>query len=124
METQSFIQQFFGMMGPWKWPMILLFFLVIILIIYKAYDILFNPKAKQKARGLNAILFWGSISLAAGILCQLSGMWEVFRILEQAPDISPTMVLGGFLGSFSSIIFGLITLIIAALGWFGLKSRI
>jgi hypothetical protein len=126
METPGFFQQFFGIMGPWKVPMIILFFFVIALILFKVYDIYINPKAdtSTKRRWLNAILFWGSINLALGILAQLTGMWQVFKIIETVPDISPVMVISGFIGSFSSVIFGLVTLVIAAVSWFGLKSKI
>jgi len=126
METPGFFQQFFGIMGPFRWPMIIIFIFVIALILIKVYDIyiLKDPDQKIRKKWINAILFWGSFNLALGILCQLIGLWQVFRIIEQVQDISPTMILGGFLSSFSSVIFGLVTFLVAGLGWFGLRLKI
>jgi len=35
METPGFFQQFFGIMGPFRWPMIIIFIFVIALILIK-----------------------------------------------------------------------------------------
>lgn len=121
METASKFQQFFMFMGPWKWPLIFLSFLVFILICIKVYDYFI---AKQPtSRYLGAILFWGSISAITGIIGQVSGLWAALSAIMDAPDISPPIVLMGFLTSFVTTMFGFIIMAIAALCWWALKYK-
>jgi hypothetical protein len=124
METPSFFSQFFMWMGPYKWPMILLSALVVILIAKKAIE-LFIPSLplKRKVSGINAILFWGALSLAFGIFVQTVSLWVALQDIIQAADISPTIVLVGFYGSFCSTIMGALTLVVAALAWWFFRFR-
>ena len=118
METQSYLSQFFMWMGPYKWPMILLSVLVLVLIIKKAVELAIpSLSQKRKASGINAILFWGAFSLAFGIFVQTLGLWEALKEIIAAADISPAIVLIGFYGSFCPTILGALTLLVAALAW-------
>ena len=118
METQSFFSQFFMWLGPYKWPMILLSALVVILVIKKAVELLLpNLSNERKAAGVNAILFWGCISMALGIFSQTVSLWAALQEIIAATDISPVIVMIGFYGSFVSTILGSLTLIFAALAW-------
>ena len=125
METPGFLSQFFMWMGPYKWPMILLSALVVILIVKKAIELLIpSLSAQRKAAGIHAILFWGALSFAFGIYVQTAGLWIALQEIMAAADISPAMVLIGFYGSFSSTILGALTLIVAALAWWFFRYSI
>ncbi len=120
METLSGFQKFFFFMGPWKWILILVAFIVFILIGIKTYDLLIRKKANPQY--LNAILFWGGISALLGIITQLSGLWMALNEIIVAPDISPQMVFVGYLSSFTPSLFGLIVFFVSAICWWGLKN--
>lgn len=125
MEAPSFFSQFFMWMGPYKWPMIIVSSLVLVLIIKKAIALtLPSLSYEKKAAGINAILFWGGLSMAFGIFVQTVSLWVALNEIIAAADISPTMVLVGFYGSFCSTLFGSLTLIVAALAWWLFRSRV
>lgn len=122
METQTALQNFIMFLGPFKWP---LFILTVVILIYSAikthhYFILNRPIRK----GLNAILFWGMVTLAAGLTGQISGIWVALNSIIAAPDISPQFVLIGFLSSFGTTLYGLTAGLFSALVWWGMRVRL
>lgn len=118
MEAPSYLSQFFMWMGPYRWPMIIVSVLVIVLVVKKAIELSIPGLShKQKVSGVNAILFWGALSLALGIFVQTVSLWVALQDIMAAADISPAMVIIGFYGSFCSTIMGALTLIVAALAW-------
>lgn len=118
METPNYFSQFFMWLGPYKWPMLLLSVLVILLVVKKAIELMIPGLTyRQKASGINAILFWGSISMALGIFSQTVSLWAALREIMAADDISPVIVLIGYYGSFISTLLGTATLIFSALAW-------
>lgn len=121
METTSKFLQFFMFMGPWKWPLILLALIVFVLICFKFYE--YFIARKPSSHYLDAILFWGSFSAIVGITGQVSGLWEALNMIIEAADVSPSMVLIGFLSSFVTTLFGLFILVFAAICWWGLKYK-
>lgn len=120
METLNGFQKFFMFMGPWKWIMIFMALIVIILIAKKVYDLLI--KRNGNTRYLNAILFWGGITALLGIIGQLSGYWFVLNEIMEAPDISPPLLLTGYLSSFVTPLFGLVVFLISGICWWILKN--
>jgi biopolymer transport protein ExbB/TolQ len=121
METTNSLQQFFMFMGPWKWVMILLAIAVTGFIINALYQYLYRKSQKKGA--LNSILFWGSITLCVGLIAQITGIWQALTEIMKARDISPPMVLIGFMSTFTTTLFGLIVFIVSALCWWGLKFK-
>ncbi|MEZ5197455.1 MAG: hypothetical protein R2764_13985 [Bacteroidales bacterium] len=119
METPNAFQQIFLLMGPWMWPLILLSLIVLFMILKRVYNLFILKQAKKD--GVNSILFWGSVTFAAGLLAQISGIWMAFDEIMKAADISPMFVLIGFLSSFATTLFGLTIMIIAAFSWWGLR---
>jgi len=71
--------------------------------------------------GLNAILFWGCVSAALGLLGQFSGLWLSLDVISRAETINPSLVFQGLMASFSSTILGLVVMILSAVAWFTLK---
>lgn len=120
METLNGFQKFFMFMGPWKWIMILMALIVLILIGKKIYDLLIKKNGNKQY--LNAILFWGGVAAILGIIGQLSALWVSLNEIMAAPDISPQMVYAGYLSSFVTAMFGLIVLLVSAVCWWGLKN--
>ena len=118
METPGIFSQFFMWLGPYKWPMIILSALVLFLIIKKAVELILpGISEKQRSSGINAILFWGAISMALGVFVQTVSLWAALQEIMRADDISPVIVMIGFYGSFCSTMLGTLTLIVAALAW-------
>ena len=70
---------------------------------------------------LNAVLFWGCVSAAIGLLGQFSGLWISLNVISQAETINPSLVFQGLMESFSSTILGLVVMILSAVAWFTLK---
>jgi len=120
MENLNEFQKFFFFMGPWKWIMIFIALIVVILIGIKTYDLLIRKKANLQY--LNAILFWGGVTAMLGIIAQLSGMWVSLNEILTAPDISAPMILTGYLSSFVPTLFGLIVFLVSAICWWSLKN--
>lgn len=119
-ETLDGFQRFFFFMGPFKWIMILIALIVLILIGIKTYDLLIQKKANPKY--LNAILFWGGVSTILGMIGHLSALWVSLNEIISAPDISVPMILTGYLSSFTTIHFGLIVFLVSAICWWGLRN--
>lgn len=125
MENAGFFEQFFMWLGPYKYPMVIVGIIVVGLIIYKAIELFFikDLDEARRKRWLNSILFWGSLGLILGIFAQTAGLWIALQQIMKAADISPAMVLIGFYGSFTSTMFGLLILLVSALGWWFLRAR-
>jgi len=107
-------------MGPWKWPLLLIAIIILILIGIKVYDFLIRKEAKKQ--NLNAILFWGCVAAIVGIVGQFSAIWNLLDQIMDASDLSAPMIWMGFLSSFTSTQFGLIILLFSALCWWALKN--
>lgn len=121
METPGLFQHLFEFMGPWRWPLILLSVLVLVFIVLRVNDYFFRkpPVAKNP----DAIMLWGSITAAMGLLGQVAAIWAALNAIMVADDISPVIVLIGFYSSFSTTFYGLMVLIVAAVCWWGLKWK-
>ena len=50
----------------------------------------------------------GLLALVSGIFLQILSMYHVFDGIQQAGDISPTLLLGGFKVSFITIMYGML----------------
>jgi hypothetical protein len=81
-------------------------------------DAIDGPKFRN---GLNAILFWGCVAAAIGLLGQFSGLWLSLDVIRQAEAINPSLVFEGLMASFSSTILGFVVMILSAVVWFTLK---
>jgi len=125
MEGLKMSRGYFVEGGPFMW--LLLFFLIAIIVISakKGFD-LFLRKTDDDyklEKGINAILFFGFLSLICGILAQITGIYIALGEIIRATDISPQITMMGFRQSFTPTLFGLWILIIAAVSWFMLRSR-
>lgn len=96
--------------------------MVIVLYLIKANDVF--VKRKYNKKGLTGILLFGSLSPLIGIIWQMIGMMQAFKAIEEAGDISPSLIMGGLKVSMYAPLYGLIVLFFSAILWFILKWRI
>lgn len=50
----------------------------------------------------------GLLALVSGIFYQILGMFQGLGVFQQAPDISPALLAGGFRVSFISVMYGML----------------
>ena len=107
------------------WLLLLLAVVIIILTVKKSID-LFALKdlspAKQEI-GINAVLFWGVMSLIIGIFAHFVGIMYAMYAIRMANDISPAIVAGGYAVSLITILFGLLILMLSSIFWFILRWK-
>lgn len=125
METPSAFELFFMWMGPFKIPMVILSLVVLTLILKKKIDLFFRKGLSPSVMkwGISSILFWGIFTFFFGILAQTIGIWQALQEIMLAEDISPPILIMGLLGTFTPVIYGLCTLLVAALNWWVLRER-
>jgi biopolymer transport protein ExbB/TolQ len=99
---------------------------VLVLSVKKAIDLFARSGLERErlSRGLDAILFWGSISAVLGFLGQFSGHYKALMIIRSAEIVNPRLVAEGIAVSLITTVFGLGILAISALVWFGLRCRL
>lgn len=71
---------------------------------------------KTRAR-LKHIKTIGTFALVTGILGQLIGLYYAFAAIEQAGDISPSLVMGGLKVSMITTLYGIFIYLISLLLW-------
>lgn len=111
--------------GPAMWLLLIFAITIVALTVKKSID-LFGMPTKQSAnldKGLNAIIYFGGLSLVFGILGQISGIYNALVAISKASDISPQIIFMGFSQSFLSTLFGLWILIFSSIFWFVLRAR-
>lgn len=108
---------FFFQMGIFRFPLLLLALVVLVLIGLRARQILAGTRAD-----LNPILFWGAVAAVMGFLGQYLGMYHGLRAIAKASALSPQVIAQGLAESFTTTLFGLVVFLVAALAWFGLGA--
>ena len=118
-------QGFFASGGPFMWLLLIFLVTIIGVALKKSYDLYLSKKedGAKMERGINSILFFGILSLAFGILAQITGIYIALGEIIRATDISPEITMMGLRQSFTTTLFGLWILIIAAVLWFTLRSK-
>jgi biopolymer transport protein ExbB/TolQ len=112
--------QFFMNGGLFMWPLLIFAIVIVVLTVKKAIDFFgrqnVNP-AKMES-GINAILFWGFMSLVVGFYAHFQGLYMAMQAIIKADDISPVIVTAGYAQSLITILFGLCSFIISSVVWF------
>ena len=117
--------QFFFEGGPFMWVLLIIAITILGLSIKKAID-LFGSKSKDKVRlesGINAIIFWGFISVIIGFFAHYMGLFEAMRAIAQAGDISPAIVSYGYSMALITILTGLVIFFVSSVLWFIFRWR-
>ena len=112
--------------GAFMWPLLLLAITVISLSVKKSLE-LYGTKEQNLARlevGLNAIIFWGGISVIVGFLGSFIGIYlAASYVPSSAEPISTGIVWGGIRVALITTIFGLIIFTYSSIAWFILRNR-
>ena len=72
---------------------------------------------------LNAIIFWGVLSVVLGLLGQFTGMYKGLSAISHAQIVNPRLVFQGLKESLTTTICGLTLLLVSGLSWFILNAR-
>jgi biopolymer transport protein ExbB/TolQ len=122
MESDEFNMTFLQMLGEYKWSLLPLAMLIIIIAVYDAILIVNKANHDRIKNGLTALLVTGSICAALGIFAQIHGIWEALEAIMAASDISPMIVMYGLKVSFASTLFGLGSFVVSGIFWLGLSA--
>ena len=100
----------------------LLFFIVISLSSFSFYLIIRKDykDIDQIRKRLLYIKGFGVLALVTGVLGQLMGLFQAFGVIEQAGDISTSLLAGGLKVSLITTLYGIIIFIVSMLKWIGL----
>lgn len=79
-----------------------------------------EPDAVQ--RGLQAILFWGVMSVVLGIVGTVGGLVIMTQAISLAGSVDARLVWGGVGVSLVTLIFGLVIFLVSAVVWFVLRQ--
>ena len=111
--------------GPFMWPLLAFAIAIMVLIVKKAPAAFGGREADQVDResGVNAILFWGCMSLLTGFLAHYTGIYNAMLAISRAGDISPAVMARGYAQSLVPILTGLLICVASAVAWFVLRWR-
>lgn len=68
------------------------------------------------------ILFWGGTAAVLGLLGTVVGLLQMAHAIQRAGSTTPQLVWGGVGVSLVSLIFGLLILLVAGLGWLAFRN--
>jgi biopolymer transport protein ExbB/TolQ len=81
-----------------------------------------DAAADEVQRGMQGILFWGVMSILLGALGTVSGIVVMTHAAAQAGGVvEPALIWGGISLALSSLVFGIVLFIVAAVLWFVLR---
>lgn len=72
---------------------------------------------------LDLILFLGSFSLIFGVFGQVLGFYQAAGVIQEAPEISPSLLWAGVRVSLIAPLMGFSVLLISSVFWMILKPR-
>ena len=78
-------------------------------------------KAEINRKHLDLIIFLGSFALIYGIFGQILGLYSAAEVIQQAGEISPSLIWGGFKVSLIAPIMGFTVMLISGIMWFILR---
>jgi flagellar motor component MotA len=81
-------------------------------------------KKDYSGHGLNYILLFGSLAVTFGVLGQAIGLFQAFSAIQEAGDISPSLVAGGLQASMITTLYGAIIFIISLPVWVVLREKL
>ena len=117
--------KFFLSGGEVMWFLLLISVIIVFLSFKKGID-LFSGKELSKPKlesGINAIAFWGGLSVILGLFFHFWGVARAMQAISQANDISPAIVAMGYKMALVSIITSLFIFIVSLLIWFVFRWR-
>jgi biopolymer transport protein ExbB/TolQ len=112
--------------GFFAWPLLVLSAALLFLVVRAAWRLTRVEAGKPDPAlesDLRAIPFWGGMAVLVGFVGQYTGIYHAATAISRAREISPAVVAQGFAESFSSSLYGMTVLLVAALVWFALQAR-
>ena len=116
---------FFFSGGSMMWLFLIIALLILYLSVKKAIQLFGKNKLPGPVleNGINAIIFWGSISVILGFFAHYLGVYYAMQAIYRANDISPAIVAYGYSLSLVTILTGLVLFIVSAIIWFVFRWR-
>ncbi|GJQ64631.1 MAG: hypothetical protein SCALA702_36840 [Melioribacteraceae bacterium] len=111
--------------GIFMWPLLIIAIAVIVIAARKANDLYMKEglSKSQLEKGINTILFWGSFSIILGFFAHFMGVYNAMMAIQQAENVSPAIVAGGYGMSLITILFGFVIFIVSLLIWGVFRAR-
>lgn len=81
-----------------------------------------EPRTVEAEPSLQAILFWGGMSVVLGLIGTVIGLIQISQAVALAGGVNATLVWGGVGVSLVTLIFGLLIFTVSALAWFVLRQ--
>ncbi len=81
-------------------------------------------KNDYSGKGVNYIIMYGSLAFIIGLLGQAIGMFSAFAAIQEAGDVSPGLIAGGFRVSMIAPLYGVIYFILSIPIWVILREKI
>jgi hypothetical protein len=72
---------------------------------------------------IDGTLFWGAYAAVLGVFGTVLGMVVAAQAVQAVNVIEPRLVFGGIKVALTSTMYGVFVFLVAALVWFGLRSR-
>jgi len=123
MKTLAESMQMMG--GIFIWIQVIILILILSIAIQK-FILYFGkkgPSVMPFLRSHQFILFLGIFSFVWGTFTQLLGIVQALNAIIEAADVSPQLLLNGIRNSFKSPLFGLGTMLLAAIFWAVLQAK-
>lgn len=112
--------------GHFMWLLLILAIVILVLSVRKIIQLFITKKVDGAGMetGINAILFWGGISVLIGFLAHFLGVYISMQVISRAPEISSAVVAEGYAISLIPILFGMIIFIFSAIVWYILRWKL
>lgn len=109
--------------GILMWPLLVIGIGVLVLAVRSAWLLSRSERSAAEAdQRLQAILFWGVMSVVLGFLGTTVGIIQMAQAITLAGAVHPPLVWGGFGVALVTLIFGLLIFLVAAVLWFVLRQ--
>ena len=108
--------------GPYGLLILLLALINLILVIYRASQLVKGVAPPGVESRLNSILFWGGVCAVLGLLGQATGMYNGLSAISRAREIAPSVVFQGLAESFTTTLMGFGVLVLSAVAWLALRT--
>lgn len=109
--------------GPLIFPIMILALVIGVLVLWNAVALLLPGQSPmpRRRRSINAVLFWGGLAAALGLLGQWIGIGKLVRFVAERGVVSPPMVVLGLSESLLTPVAGMFVLVAAGFLWFFLR---
>jgi biopolymer transport protein ExbB/TolQ len=104
--------------GVMMWPMLVIALGIAWIGVRTALRARENPSGDDVRRGMQSLLFWGGMAALLGLLGTAVGLVITAQAVARVPDAGASLIWGGIGVTLTTLIFGLMIFLLAALAWF------